>query len=98
MVVICAGTSGYNLSMDARFVWMRQKRVQGSHFANLFQCNEANKMVINKQIDPLMSECFEWSDVAKAHTKMMNNKHKPGNMAVLVQASKIGMRNLNELK
>lgn len=98
MVVICAGTSGYNLSMDARFVWMRQKRVQGSHFANLFQCNEANKMVINKQIDPLMSECFEWSDVAKAHTKMMNNKHKPGNMAVLVQASKIGMRNLNDLK
>ena len=55
-------------------------------------------MVINKQVDPLMSECFEWSDVAKAHTKMMNNKHKPGNMAVLVQASKIGMRNLNDLK
>ena len=25
MVVICAGTSGYNLTMDARYVWMRQK-------------------------------------------------------------------------
>jgi crotonyl-CoA carboxylase/reductase len=23
-VVICAGTSGYNLTMDARFLWMRQ--------------------------------------------------------------------------
>ena len=32
MVVICAGTSGYNLTMDARYIWMRQKRVQGSHF------------------------------------------------------------------
>ena len=92
MVVICAGTSGYNLTMDARFVWMRQKRIQGSHFANLFQCNEANKMVINKQIDPLMSECFEWNDIAKAHTKMMENKHMPGNMAVLVQALKKGMK------
>ena len=30
MVVICAGTTGYNLTMDARFLWMRQKRVQGS--------------------------------------------------------------------
>ncbi|MAY89683.1 MAG: crotonyl-CoA carboxylase/reductase [Rickettsiales bacterium] len=98
MVVICAGTSGYNLTMDARFVWMRQKRIQGSHFANLFQANEANKMVINKQIDPLMSECFEWKDIAKAHTKMMENKHQPGNMAVLVQAHKKGMKNLNDLK
>jgi crotonyl-CoA carboxylase/reductase len=25
MVVICAGTTGFNLTMDARFVWMRQK-------------------------------------------------------------------------
>ncbi|MEM8617736.1 MAG: crotonyl-CoA carboxylase/reductase, partial [Pseudomonadota bacterium] len=33
MVVICAGTTGFNLTMDARFLWMRQKRVQGSHFA-----------------------------------------------------------------
>jgi len=28
MVVFCAGTTGYNLTMDARFVWMRQKRIQ----------------------------------------------------------------------
>ncbi len=27
MVVFCAGTSGFNLTMDARFVWMRQKRI-----------------------------------------------------------------------
>ena len=37
MVVICAGTSGFNLTMDARYLWMHQKRVQGSHFANLMQ-------------------------------------------------------------
>ena len=35
MVVFCAGTTGYNLTFDARYVWMRQKRIQGSHFANL---------------------------------------------------------------
>ena len=43
-------------------------------------------MMIQKLIDPLMSECFNWSDIPKAHTKMMNNKHLPGNMAALVQA------------
>jgi crotonyl-CoA carboxylase/reductase len=97
MVVICAGTSGYNLTMDARYVWMRQKRIQGSHFANLFQANQANQMMINKLIDPLMSECFGWEKIPAAHTKMMNNKHLPGNMAALVQAKKTGMKSFNEL-
>ena len=47
MVVICAGTTGYNLTLDARFLWMRQKRVQGSHFANLKQASAANAMVVS---------------------------------------------------
>ena len=34
MVVICAGTSGFNATVDLRYLWMRQKRLQGSHFAN----------------------------------------------------------------
>ena len=52
MVVICAGTTGFNLTMDARFLWMRQKRVQGSHFANLMQASAANQLVIDRRIDP----------------------------------------------
>ena len=34
MVVICAGTTGYHAAVDLRYLWMRQKRLQGSHFAN----------------------------------------------------------------
>ena len=98
MVVICAGTSGYNLTMDARYIWMRQKRIQGSHFANLYQANQANEMMIQKLINPLMSECFQWNQIPLAHTKMMNNQHLPGNMAALVQAKKTGMKTLNDIK
>ena len=58
MVVICAGTTGYNLTMDARYLWMHQKRVQGSHFANLLQAAQANKLVIERRVDPAMSEVF----------------------------------------
>ena len=53
--------------------------------------------MINKLIDPLMSECFAWSKIPQAHTKMMNNKHLPGNMAALVQAKRTGMKSLNDL-
>lgn len=96
MVVICAGTTGYNLTMDARFLWMRQKRVQGSHFANLKQAAQANKLVIERRIDPCMSEVFSWDDIPMAHTKMMNNQHLPGNMAVLVSAKTPGLRTVED--
>ncbi len=96
MVVFCAGTTGYNLTMDARFVWMRQKRIQGSHFANLKQASQANQLVIERRIDPCMSEMFAWDDIPQAHMKMMHNKHKPGNMAVLVQAKRQGLRTLED--
>jgi crotonyl-CoA carboxylase/reductase len=94
MVVFCAGTTGYNLTFDARFVWMRQKRIQGSHFATLKQAAQANQLMIEGKLDPCMSEAFGWDDIPRAHTIMMENRHQPGNMAVLVQAPKPGMRTI----
>ncbi|GBD45122.1 Crotonyl-CoA reductase [bacterium HR40] len=96
MVVICAGTTGYKLTLDARYLWMRQKRVQGSHFAHLKQAMAANRFVLNRQVDPCMSEVFAWHDIPRAHQKMMKNEHRPGNMAVLVQAKRPGMRTFEE--
>ncbi len=96
MVVFCAGTTGYNLTMDARFVWMRQKRIQGSHFANLKQAAQANTLVVERRIDPCMSEVLSWHDIPRAHVKMWKNQHKPGNMAVLVQAKRPGMRTMED--
>ncbi|MEO0943768.1 MAG: crotonyl-CoA carboxylase/reductase [Pseudomonadota bacterium] len=92
MVVICAGTTGYNLTMDARYVWMHQKRIQGSHFAHLKQAASANKLMVERRLDPCMSEVFGWSEIPDAHIKMRRNEHKPGNMAVLVQAPQTGLR------
>jgi crotonyl-CoA carboxylase/reductase len=97
MVVFCAGTSGFNLTFDARFVWMRQKRIQGSHFANLLQASQANQLVIERRLDPCMSEVFSWADIPRAHTKMLRNEHKPGNMAVLVNATRPGLRTLEDV-
>jgi hypothetical protein len=62
---------------------MRQKRVQGSHFAHLKQASEANKLVVARRIDPCMSEVYSWADIPKAHMRMWKNEHRPGNMAVL---------------
>lgn len=96
MIVICAGTTGFNLTLDARYLWMHQKRVQGSHFANLKQASAANRLVIERRVDPCMSEVFSWRDIPKAHSKMLNNQHAPGNMAVLVNAPTPGLRTLED--
>ncbi len=96
MVVICAGTTGFNCTFDVRYMWMHQKRLQGSHFAHLKQASAANKLMLERRLDPCMSEVFAWSDLPEAHMKMMRNEHKPGNMAVLVQAPKTGLRTLED--
>jgi crotonyl-CoA carboxylase/reductase len=96
MIVICAGTTGYNLTMDARYLWMHQKRVQGSHFANLKQASSANQLMIERRLDPCMSEVFPWDQIPQAHVKMRRNEHKPGNMAVLVQAPRTGLRTFED--
>ena len=96
MVVICAGTTGYKLTLDARYLWMHQKRVQGSHFANLMQASQANRLMLERRIDPCMSEVFPWLDIPKAHMRMWRNEHRPGNMAVLVNAPHGGLRTFDD--
>ncbi|GJL99482.1 MAG: crotonyl-CoA reductase [Methyloligella sp.] len=98
MVVFCAGTSGFNLTMDARYVWMHQKRIQGSHFAHLKQAASANRLVIEGHVNPCMSEVFEWDRIPEAHMQMLENKHAPGNMSCLVGAKRAGMKTLEEAR
>lgn len=97
MVVFCAGTSGFNITFDARYVWMHQKRIQGSHFAHLKQAAAANKFVLDRRVEPCMSEVFEWKDIPLAHTKMWKNEHKPGNMAVLVCSPRLGLTTFEDV-
>ena len=92
MVVICAGTSGFNADVDLRYLWMRQKRLQGSHFANFEQCRALNEMVRAGQIDPVLSQTFSFEDIGLAHQLMYDNTHPPGNMAALVNAPAEGLR------
>ena len=86
MVVICAGTTGYNATVDLRYLWMRQKRLQGSHFANDSQAKGINDLVIAGKVDPCLSRTFTWAELPLAHQLMYENKHPYGNMAILIGA------------
>ena len=90
MVVICAGTTGYNVTMDLRYHWMMQKRFQGSHLSNDEQAAAVNQLLIDKKIDPCLSETFSFDEIGHAHQLMHENKHPYGNMACLVNATEPG--------
>ena len=86
MVVICAGTTGYNATVDLRYHWMHQKRLQGSHFANDVQSKALNDLVIEKRIDPCLAKTFTFDEIGTAHQMMYENKHPHGNMSAKVMA------------
>lgn len=90
MVVICAGTTGYNVTLDLRYHWMMQKRFQGSHLANDEQAEAVNKLVIEGKVDPCLSETFTFDQIGHAHQLMYENKHQ-GNMACLVNSLDLGL-------
>jgi crotonyl-CoA carboxylase/reductase len=94
MVVICAGTTGFNAVADLRYLWMRQKRLQGSHFANDEQAGAYNDLVRAGKIDPCLSRTFAFDEIGTAHQLMHENKHPEGNMAALVSAPRSGLRDL----
>jgi len=92
MIVICAGTTGYNADVDLRYLWMRQKRLQGSHFSNDDQAYAFNDLVLAGKIDPCLSRVFPFDETGECHQLMHENRHPDGNMAILVGAPREGLR------
>jgi crotonyl-CoA carboxylase/reductase len=88
-VVICGATSGYTLDFDVRYLWMRQKEILGSHFANAYECMRANALIDEGKIQPVLWRTMPFDGVADAHQLMHENKHL-GKIAILVGAEREG--------
>ncbi len=85
-VVICGATSGYNLDFDVRYLWMRQKEILGSHFANAYECYKANQLMTEGKIRPVLWQTMGYDKVPDAHQLLRENKHL-GKISILVGAT-----------
>jgi len=88
-VLICGATSGYDLDFDVRYLWMRQKEILGSHFANAYEAGRANDLMAQGKIRPVLWKTLPFEDVANAHQLLRDNKHL-GKIAILVGAESEG--------
>ncbi len=86
-VVICGATSGYNLDFDVRYLWMKQKEILGSHFANAYECMRANQLMAEGKIRPVLSQVMEFDGVPEAHQMLHENRHS-GKIAIRVGAER----------
>ena len=89
-IVICGATSGHTLDFDVRYLWMRQKRIIGSHFANAWECHRANELIEAGKVRPVLWRTLGFEQVAEAHQLMYENKHL-GKIAILVGAESEGL-------
>src|SRR3954465_618899 len=94
-VVICAGTTGYNLDFDVRYLWMRQKQIIGSHFANAYECLRANRLIEDGVVRPVLWKTLGFEGVPQAHQWMLDNQHL-GKISILVGAEKEGLGKTTE--
>jgi len=85
-VVICGATSGYQLDFDVRYLWMRQKQIIGSHFANAWEATKANELIEQSLVRPVLWQTMGFEKVAEAHQLLRDNKHL-GKIAILVGAT-----------
>src|ERR671930_190593 len=85
-VVICGATSGYNLDFDVRYLWMRQKEILGSHFANAYECMRANELMAEGKIRPVLWRAMGFDGVPEAHQLLHENRHL-GKISIMVGAT-----------
>ena len=93
--VRCAGNTGYTAVADLRYLWMRQKRLQGSHFANDEQSYAFNQLVVEGKIDPCLARTNSFKEIPECHQAMYENRAPEGKMVALVGAPHEGLKDLD---
>jgi crotonyl-CoA carboxylase/reductase len=68
---------------------MRQKEIIGSHFANAWEANLANRLIEESKIRPVLWQTMGFEGVAEAHQLLRDNRHL-GKIAILVGATEEG--------
>ena len=94
MVVICAGTTGYDTMIDVRYLWYLQKRYQGSHLFNDEQAAAFNDLVRDRKVSTTLGATHVYDETGAVHQMMGGGELPEGNVAVLVNAPARGLTDL----
>jgi crotonyl-CoA carboxylase/reductase len=94
MIVICAGTTGYDTMIDVRYLWYQQKRYQGSHLMNTEQAAAFNDLVRDGTIRTTLGAAYPYDEIPNVHQMMGDGALPEGNVSCLVNAPATGITGL----
>ncbi|WP_324789498.1 crotonyl-CoA carboxylase/reductase [Streptomyces sp. H51] len=89
-VVTCGSSTGYEHVYDNRYLWMRLKRIIGSHGANFHEQWEVNRLIALGSLMPALSETYPLDEVGAAARTVQLNRHM-GKVGVLCLAPATGL-------
>ena len=89
-VVTCGSSTGYDHRFDNRYLWMRVKRIIGSHAATLQEALECNRLIELGMIQPALTDVVPLERVAEAAHRIDTNAHV-GKLGVLCLAPGEGL-------
>ena len=89
-IITCAATSGYMIEYDNRYLWMSLKTIKGSHFANYREAWEANRLISQGRIQPILSAVYTLEETGEAAYQVHHNLHE-GKIGVLCLAPEEGL-------
>lgn len=89
-VVTCGSSTGYAHTYDNRYLWMKLKRIIGSHGANLQESVEANRLLELGLVVPALTRVHPLDEVAEATRSVQVNAHA-GKVGVLCLAPREGL-------
>jgi crotonyl-CoA reductase len=89
-VVTCASTSGHMHTYDNRYLWMKVKRIIGSHFANYREASLANRLIDRGMIHPTLSRVYPLSRAGEATYEVHRNRHH-GKIGILCLSPEEGL-------
>lgn len=82
MVVTCGATSSYLADFDLRYLWLDQKRIQGSHSASPKDYEGYIKIIEESGIRPYIGRTFQWDELPLAHQLLLDGKGSDGRMVL----------------
>lgn len=89
-VVTCGSSTGYEHAYDNRHLWMKLKRIIGSHGANYAESWETNRLVTLGMLAPILSRVRTLAEVGEATREVQVGQHT-GKVSVLCLAESEGL-------
>ncbi|MBF6063760.1 crotonyl-CoA carboxylase/reductase [Nocardia terpenica] len=90
VIVTCGSSTGYEHTFDNRYLWMRLKRIIGSHGANLYEQYQTNRLIERGRIMPMLSAIYPLQESGEAARTIQRNEHL-GKVGVLCLAPDPGL-------